>query len=426
MRIHVQGGAPLRGQYIPSGNSNAAIASIAASLLSDAACTITPLPETLSVQRTLQIAEQLGAQPRRNENTLLIQTSHVQTRTLESDVIHGFTPAILFLAPLLARRQYARFDWSEPLNRFQTHLIALRDLGLTVRVDASGFEVEAERWESRELILAETSVTGTALVCMLAATLGKKTTIYNAASEPHLRSLQSQLIQMGAQIDGIGSNLVTVYGVAEALKGGAFAIPFDHIEVASIAALGAMTPGQLSIHHINLPDLRLILKVYEQFGMPYYLETQEDGSYRLHIPDHEAGLRRADESDLAVSTAPWPGFPSDLIAMTTVLATQTRGSTLIHEKLFDNRLLFTDKLKAMGAHIVLCDPHRAIVIGKSPLQGEYMDTPDVRTGIALLAAAICAEGESVIDNAQLINRTFEGVLQKLKALGARIQEIDYE
>jgi UDP-N-acetylglucosamine 1-carboxyvinyltransferase len=206
--------------------------------------------------------------------------------------------------------------------------------------------------------------------------------------------------------------------VKTGLIGASHTVQPDHIEVASIAAISAVTPGRISIEPVIPVDMRMINKVYEQLGVQLILEDSS-----LHVYEH-SNLKIAslnEEVDLTISTAPWPGFPSDLIAIATVLATQTNGTTLIHEKLFSNRLLFVDKLKAMGAQIVLCDPHRAITIGASPLRGEYIDTPDVRIGLGLLVAALCAEGESVIDRAELIGRNFENVVGKLIGLGAAIE-----
>lgn len=422
MRISVEGNAPLRGTYTPSENSNAAIGVIAASMLTDAPSLLHRLPSTLSIQKMVSIAQHLGLKWHEAESPIRLETPHIQTRTLEMALTSHFAPSVLFIAPMLARRQNATLEWDDSITRLYTHLTALRDLGLPVKVDGNRIEIAAERWESREIILIESSVTATTLVCMLAATLGQKTIIHNAASEPHVRIVQQQLTQMGARIEGIGSNLLTIYGTTS-LQGATLTLPVDHIEIGSIAIIAALTRGQLSIQNVYLPDIRIILKVFERLGVHFFLENTQDDLYTLHLPEQEL-IRANPQADIAevnVSTAPWPGYPSDLIAMTTVLATQIRSTTLIHEKLFPNRLLFTDKLKAMGAQIVLCDPHRAIVIGKNNLRGEYMDTPDVRTGLALLAAALCAEGQSIIDSAELINRTFENVVDKLTALGARIQ-----
>jgi UDP-N-acetylglucosamine 1-carboxyvinyltransferase len=278
-------------------------------------------------------------------------------------------------------------------------------------------ELEATPWDQREIVLTQTSVTATSLVCMLAAALGKRTTIINAASEPHVVDLLDMLRAMGAAITGIGSNLLTIEG-ADKLNGAAIKICPDQIEAASVAAIAALTGGRLTIEGVVSRDLRLIAKVYERLGVQ--VNFDEDN---LIVPAHERLVTssREEDVDVSVESSPWPGFPSDLIAMATVIATQSRGTVLIHEKLFNNRMLFVDKLKAMGAQIVLCDPHRAIVDGPTPLQSEYMDNPDVRTGLAMLGAALIAQGETVIDNAETFDRNFAHVLDKLVAVGAKIK-----
>ncbi|GIK63163.1 MAG: UDP-N-acetylglucosamine 1-carboxyvinyltransferase [Chloroflexota bacterium] len=429
MRLTIEGQAPLHGDYHPSGNSNAAIATLAASLLTDAPVILRRVPNAQNVANVLEIARQLGASVTEIEpGTLQIQTPHVKSRVLDLTTTRRAPASMLFLAPMIARRRHVRIEWAESLSRIRTHMTALRDLGQEIEIDGTAVNITAVEWESKSILLTEMSVTATALACMLAAALGKQTTIYNAASEPHLRTLQHQLVQMGAKIEGIGSNLLTIYGVGEGFTGTTIDLPSDHIEIASIAAIAAMTEGHITIHDVHPPDLQMILKGYERLGLNFYLEAPKNGNGKhiLHIPEQQnmRVARLADETDVSLDTAPWPGFPSDLVAMAAVLATQTRGTTLIHEKLYDNRLLFTDKLKGMGAQILLCDPHRAIVIGKSQLRAEYIDSPDVRTGLGLFAATLCAEGKSTIDNAELMNYVFENVVQKLTALGAQIQVAD--
>ncbi|NDJ86874.1 MAG: UDP-N-acetylglucosamine 1-carboxyvinyltransferase [Chloroflexi bacterium] len=427
MRIAVQGRVSLRGDYHPSGNSNAAIGAIAAAMLTEAPTSLKRFPRTRSTEAMLNVAQQLGTTIVEDKaNTIQLLTPHIQTRILDPTMTRDIAASILFLAPMIIRRQHARIDWLRPINRLHTHLTALHELGQTVDVEGHHITVTAERWDTAELVLTWPSVTATALVCMLAAGLGRKTTIYNAASEPHLRLLQHQLVQLGAQVEGIGSNLVTIFGWGDKPGPADVELPTDHIEIASIAAISAMNEGQVDIHDVYLPDMRMILKVYERLGMDYYLEnTPENGDHQiLHIPEQRhLKISRASGDTPTIDTAPWPGFPSDLMAITTVLATQARGTTLIHEKLFDNRLLFTDKIKAMGGNILLCDPHRAVVFGHSPLRGEYIDSPDVRVGLALLAAALCAEGETIIDNAQLIDWAFHDITTKLSTLGAKIEGV---
>jgi UDP-N-acetylglucosamine 1-carboxyvinyltransferase len=306
------------------------------------------------------------------------------------------------------------FDF--PLHRIRTHLEALRDLGLDVQNSEGAVECKAVEWDQRSILLTQTSVTATALVMMLAACLGQKTIIHNAACEPQVQALAHFLASMGASIDGIGSNILTIHR-AEALQAAEMRVPSDHIEAASIVAIAAMTRGRVQITGTHAPDLTMIQKIYRRFGIS--LDLDQDS---IFVPRHETLMvsNREEDVDSSIETAPWPGFPSDLVGIATVIATQARGTSLVHEKLFNNRLIFVDKLKAMGAQIVLCDPHRAIVVGGTPLRGVYMDSPDMRTGFGLLAAALVAEGTSEIDNAQAIDRWFVGALEKLKQLNAHI------
>lgn len=419
MRIVVRGGSPLKGTFRPSGNSNSALALTAAALLTDEPVTLSGVPDTLSTAAMFETARALGTEMSREGSTVRLHTTTLNTRSLEQDITEGQVSSVLFLAPILARRRHARMEITFPLSRLHTHLAALRDLGVTVRATGSVLDFEAEQWHQRSIVLLQTSVTATALACMLAAVLGRDTTINNAATEPHIQDLLALLEHMGAQIEGAGSNRLRIKG-ADHLGGGALQISPDHVEIASIAAIGAITHGSLTIEGVNSDHLRMIARVLARLGVNLYFNGD---TVLLPVHDTLVASQQEEELDVPIETAPWPGFPSDLIAMATVIATQTRGTTLIHEKLFDNRLLFVDKLTSMGAQIVLCDPHRALVVGPTRLRGEYMDTPDIRTGLALLGAALCAESSITIDNAQLIDRTFENVIGKLAALGAQIEVV---
>lgn len=416
MRVHVEGRHPLNGQYRPSGNANAAIALMAAALLTDKPAALHNVPRTTSTKVMLQTAEHLGAEFNWEGSTLSLRAEQLNRRTLTSDVTNSFVGALLYLPAILVRRQYVQLEMDFPLNRIRTHLEAMRDLGLDVTINNGAVECRPVAWTYKDIILTQTSVTATAIVMMLAACLGKETVIHNAASEPHIRELANFLELMGAQIQGVNSNVLHIFGQTE-LHGAEATIGPDHIEAASIAALGALNGGRVEITGARQADMRMIDRVYQRLGIQLDIDDQA-----IFVPKHEALIisNREEDVDASIETAPWPGFPSDLVAMATVAATQARGTCLIHEKLFDNRLLFIDKLNAMGAQIVLCDPHRAIVIGPAPLHAIYMDSPDVRTGLGMLGAALVANGETVIDNAQVLGNSFDGVLDKLKALGARI------
>ena len=418
MRIHVEGGQPLNGIYQPAGNPNAAMALLAAALLTEHPVTLRNVPVTVSTRAVIALAERLGAQVAcSDESALAIRASQLTGRVLtEADTSSSIGP-ILFLAPLLVRRQHVRLEFDFPLNRVRTHLEALRDLGLDVVTASGAVECRAAQWNYRSIILAQASVTATAVVLMLAAALGKETIVNNAACEPHIRELALLLESMGAHIEGIGSNVLRVLSPPE-LNGAEATVGPNHIEAASVAGVAALSGGRVQIEGTRLDDLRMIDRIYRRLGIQ--LDTDENVVF---VPKHHqlAVSNREEDVDASIETAIWPGFPSDLVALATVIATQARGTSLIHEKLFNNRLLFVDRLKAMGAQIVLCDPHRAIVVGPTPLYAIYMDSPDVRAGLGMLAAALVASGTSVIDNAQALEHNFGGVIPRLKALGARIE-----
>jgi UDP-N-acetylglucosamine 1-carboxyvinyltransferase len=417
MRIRVEGGHPLNGTYQPAGSTNSAMALLAASLLTDQVVTLHNVPQTLNFLTMLSTAEKLGTQIQHiSESEITLQTPQITKRTLSTDDTSGLVGMMLFVPTLLVRRDHMRMDIDFPINRIRTHLEALRDLGISVNTSGGSVECKSSPWEHKDITLVQTSVTATGMVLMLAACLGQETIIHNAACEPHVQELAEFLCEMGAHIEGIGSNVLRVLR-PPTLTGATATISPDHIEASSIAALAALAGGRVQISGTQRSDLPMISKTYRQLGIVLDIDD-----HNIYVPRHEsfALSTREEDVDLTVETAPWPAFPSDLVAMATVVATQTRGTSLIHEKLFNNRLLFVDKLKAMGAQIVLCDPHRAIVVGPTLLHGIYMDTPDVRTGLGMLTAALVAQGESTIDNAQVIERTFAGVLPKLQSLGAKI------
>jgi len=417
MRIRVDGKRPLNGAYTPSGNTNAAMALLTAALLTDQPVKLSNVPHTVNMGAMLAVAKELGAKlDWDDEATVTIQTEQIGKRVLTQADTNGLVGMMLFLPPMLVRRQHIRIEFDFPLNRIRTHLEALRDLGQDVSTTSGAIECRAVNWEHKEIILTQTSVTATAIVMMLAAHLGKETIIHNAACEPHVQELANLLCEMGAHIEGIGSNVLRIISPPE-LCGAEAIIGSDHIEAASVAAIGALCGGRVQINSIRRGDMQMIVKTYRQLGIQ--LDADETVMY---VPKHESLSlsNREEDVDLTIETSPWPAFPSDLVAIATVAVTQARGTTMIHEKLFNNRLLFVDKLKAMGAQIVLADPHRAIVMGATPLHAIYMDTPDVRTGLGMLGAALIAHGESVIDNAQVIERQFAGVLKKLQGLGAEI------
>lgn len=417
MRIGITGNRPLRGAYTPGGNSNAALALIAASLLTDQPVTLRAVPPTASVALMLDVAGLLGAQVSRDAASVRLHTPALTTRLLNREMTAAKVGVVLFLPALLLRRQQIHMEIGYSASRLHTHLTALRDLGCRVTISGESVELGYAPWAQREIVLMQTSVTATMMAAMLAAGQPGDTTIFNAASEPHVCDVLHMLAHMGALVEGIGSNVLRIRG-AEALGGADETIAPDHIEAASVAALAALTGGRLTIEGVRAPDLRMIARVYERLGLRMELD---DG--HLYVPRHDSLMisSRDEEVDVSIETAPWPGFPSDLVAIATLIATQASGTILVHEKLFKDRLMFVDKLKNFGAQIVLCDPHRAIVVGPTALHADYLDTPDVRTGLGLLGAALVAEGETQIDGAEMFEWNFGDVLTRLQSVGAEIR-----
>ncbi len=416
MLIKIEGHHPLNGVYTPSSNPNAALPLMAAALLTESLVHLHNVPRTLSVQNLLEVMLGFGTTATWDGESLHIESTQITRRVLTQEDTELSVEMMLLVAPILIRRQHVRLEVDFSLNRIRPHLEALRDLGFDVVTTAHAVELRATAWEKKDILLTQASVTATALVMMLASRCGKETILQNAATEPHVQELAHFLVAMGASIDGIGSNRLTIIGV-DALHGAEATIGPNHIEVGSIAAITALCGGRVEIAGVRRADMRMITHIFRRFGIQCDL-----GETSLFIPNHEklSISNREEDVDSSIESAPWPGFPSDLVAVATVIATQAFGTSLIHEKMFANRLLFVDKLKAMGAQIVLCDPHRAIVIGSSRLTGIYMDTPDVRAGLGMLAAALVAEGETQIDNAQVLSHMFGDVLVKLSNLGARI------
>jgi len=420
MQIRVQGRIPLTGDYIPSGSTPAAAACLAAALLTDQPVTLSNLPQTATVRTLLELTRWLGAQHAggTSDSPLELITDVISHHRLTPDHTGGLMAGILFVAPILVRQGTVHLRSEVPSSGLRIALEALRDLGQTVHVNGSEVEINAVAWEYADILLTQSSVTATSLVMMLAARMGRETVIRNAACEPHIQTLAHLLVQMGARIDGAGSNVLTVVGVS-VLTGGHVTLPPDPVEAASAVAMIALTGGRGTVSGIIPRDLQMVVRVYRRLG----LIVEMNASLREVVIAGESDdmpVMREEDADAALESASWPGFPSDLLPMATVIATQMQATTLIHERMFANRLLFVDKLKGMGAQIVLCDPHRAIVVGKTPLQRTYLDTPDARAGLAMLAAALIANGETVIDNAETLDNAFDGVFDKLRALGASI------
>ena len=422
MRIKVEGGKPLNGSYAPSGSANAAAACLAAALMSEHPVTLANVPKTTTTGALLELAAFLGAEISGGEDKTPIEllTTQIAKRHLTPAVTGGMVGGMLFVAPILTRRGFVRLEVDFPLNRVRTHLEALRDLKQDVSIVGGAVEINAAKWDSLDILLSQTSVTATGMVILLAAALGRETVIHNAASEPHVQDLARFLVAMGASIDGIGTNTITIHG-GRPLHGCTYQIGPDHIEVGSFIGLAAVTRSEITIERAGVEHLRSTLMGFERLGVVCRIEGED-----LVVPGKQDMVIRSDLGGAVpkLEDQPWPAFPADTMSIALVTATQCEGVIVIHEKMFESRLFFVDKLIGMGARIVLCDPHRAVVVGPTKLHSGRVDSPDIRAGMAMLLAALCAEGESIIDNVGQIERGYERIDERLRALGAKVERVE--
>ncbi len=423
--FRVTGGRPIAGTFFPSGNKNEALPAVAAALLSTEDVVLENLPDIVDVRVMIEIASRLGAGVSWNgAGALTISPQSLCSDAPHPSVAKTIRGSFLFCAPLLAK--LGRVRMPRPggdkigRRRVDTHLLALTALGAQIRLDENGYDMSLDgRFQGSDVFLDEASVMATENAVMAAALAEGRTRIANAASEPHVQGLCNLLNNMGANIRGIGTNLLEVDGV-EKLSQGHHRIGPDHIEIGSFMALAAATGGELLIKNVRADDMRMINMVFNRLGVA----TEWSGDDLL-VPGGQDLEIVTDIHDAIpkIDDAPWPGFPADLISIALVLSTQARGTVLIHEKLFESRMFFVDSLSAMGAKIVLCDPHRAVVVGPAQLHGSTIVSPDIRAGMALLIAALIAKGESTIQNVGQIDRGYVAIEERLRALGAEIQRI---
>jgi len=434
MRFRVQGGARLSGTYYPQGAKNEALQVLSAALLTSNPVTYQNVPRILDVERHLELIKGLGACVEWLEDHTLRITAEVvePRRLLEPELKRLFRQirgSVLLVGALLGRcgEAYLYRPGGDKIGRrrLDTHLLGFEALGATISYDEKNelYKIVApRRLQGKFILLEEASVTGTANILLAAATAEGQTTLYHAACEPYIQQLCHLLVKMGVPITGIGSNRLTLQG--QNLLGGAHhAILPDVIEIGSIIGLSAMTQSPLTIAPVPVEHIGPILHPFERLGIPVTLhgESLQIDPPLLYEPDTlwEGHI-------LTLSDHTWPGTPPDLLSILLVVATQAAGQVLIHQKMFESRLFFVDRLIEMGAQVVLCDPHRAMVIGlgrRYPLRGITMSSPDIRAGIALLIAALSAEGESIIDNAEQIDRGYEAIDARLNALGAQIERV---
>ncbi len=426
-KLVIHGGVPLSGTVVPAANKNSALSVLAASVLTADELLVANVPRIRDVDAMLEILESVGVRVQwTGEHEVLVCAAGVHGTSIDRSLSEQIRASFLLAGPLLAR--FGRAEMPPPggdvigRRRLDPHLDGFRALGATTTHGRDILITAPHGLRAGDVFMDEPSVMATENVLMAAALTPGATVIGNAACEPHVQDLARLLVQMGADIQGIGSNLVTVNGV-ERLRGAHHTIAPDHIEIGSFMALAGVTGGELRIKDTIPGDLRMIRLVFDQLG----LQTEIDGSDVL-VPGGQRLVVKSDDGNYKrkVQDGPWPAFPADLTSIAVALATQAEGSVLIHEWMFENRLVFTDKLIGMGADIVLCDPHRAIVTGPRRLRGERLESPDIRAGMAMLIAALCAEGRSEIGNVSQIDRGYERIDERLRELGARIERVPTE
>ncbi|WP_299289790.1 UDP-N-acetylglucosamine 1-carboxyvinyltransferase [uncultured Mucilaginibacter sp.] len=431
--FEIWGGKPLKGEIIPQGAKNEALQVISAVLLTEEKVTISNIPNIVDVNKLIELLGDMGVKVEQTApDTYVFQADDINQDFFKSDAFKqkggSLRGSIMIVGPLLVR--FGKASIPKPggdkigRRRLDTHFLGFEKLGARFEYSASEefFDVDATNLQGTDILLEEASVTGTANVVMAAVLAKGTTTIYNAACEPYLQQLCKMLNRMGAKISGIKSNLLTIEGV-EQLGGTEHRLLPDMIEIGSFIGLAAMTESEITIKNVQFQELGIIPNTFSRLGIQFELRGDD-----IYIPaqKHYEIDTFIDGSILTIADAPWPGFTPDLLSIVLVIATQAKGSVLIHQKMFESRLFFVDKLIDMGAQIILCDPHRATVIGldkKVQLRGIEMTSPDIRAGVSLLIAALSAKGKSVISNIEQIERGYQHIDKRLIALGADIKRI---
>jgi UDP-N-acetylglucosamine 1-carboxyvinyltransferase len=421
----IEGGMALSGDVSPAGNKNAALPILAATLLTDCDVTLHNVPRIGDVGTMLQLLMEIGVTVRDEGSTIHLCGREAKVGRWRQDLFQQIRGSMLLAGPLLARFGVAVL----PLpggdrigrRRVDTHLLALESLGAQIDFNHYDFTMRTAGLHGADILLDEMSVTATENAVMAAATAKGTTIIRNAASEPHVQDLCNLLNILGAMIDGVGTNTLTIQGV-DYLGSGEFTISPDYLEVGSFLGLGAVTRGEIRIHGVVPEHMRMInLTFSDRLGVNMRAEGDT-----LIVADQQDLRIREDIGGAVpkIDDAPWPQFPADLMSIALVVATQAKGTVLIHEKMFESRLYFVDKLIGMGAKIILCDPHRAVIVGPSGLHGQELSSPDIRAGMALLIAALAAQGTSTIANVGQIDRGYQAIDAKLRSLGAHIKRVE--
>ena len=419
----IEGNRPLSGKIKAGGNKNAALPCLCAALLTDQKVVLRNIPEIEDVKVMMNVMRELGVEIEKIEDGVFaLEAKNISTVVVPREGAQKMRASILLAGPLLARCRRAVLPppGGDVIGRrrLDTHFLAFEALGAEILVD-SEFKIQTDRLVGADLFLDEASVTATENAVMAAVLSEGKTTITNAACEPHVQDLCRMLCAMGAEITGIGSNLLLIEGVRE-LHGADFTIGSDFMEVGSFIGLAAVTHSRLEIENACPEHMRMTRLAFEKLGIRW-----EVNGNNIIVPAEQRLKVKADLGGAVpkIDDAPWPGFPADLTSIMTVVASQVEGMVLIHEKLFESRMFFVDKLISMGARIVLCDPHRAVVSGPSKLHGAKLSSPDVRAGMAMIIAALCAEGVSKIQNIYQIERGYENIVGKLISIGASVERV---
>jgi len=420
----IQGGRPLQGTVRAAGNKNGALPILAATVLATEPVRLENVPRIRDVETMVELLVDIGADAAwTGPNEIVVDAANVNKTSLDLELCRRIRASFLLAGPLLAR--FGRVVVPPPggdvigRRRLDTHIRAFAELGVTVELNG-GYELSVERLVGTRLYLDEASVMGTENAIMAAVLAEGLTVVGHAACEPHIQDLCRFLSSIGARIEGIGSNVLHIEGV-EHLRGGSYRLGPDHIEVASFAALAALCGGTVTVEHVQPDDLISIIPAFRKLGIRIDVgetSVRVDSGQDLHVVDDLGGQIPKIESGI------WPAFPADLTSIAVTVATQATGTILIFEKMFESRLFFVDKLVSMGARIILCDPHRAVVTGPSQLYGERLESPDIRAGMAMVIAALCAEGTSTIGNIGQIDRGYESIDERLRGLGASIERAE--
>jgi len=416
----IHGGRPLGGEITPGGNKNAVLPMLAATLLTDEEVVLHNVPPIRDVASMLEILDHLGADVTREGQTVRVRAANVRGSDIPRALCEATRTSFMMTGPLLCRTGRAKLHppGGDQIGRrrLDAHFYGLRQLGVEVDVEALSFDATGGL-RGRTMFFDEASVTATEHILMVAAVAEGTTTLLNAASEPHVQDLVKLLSAMGARISGAGSNTLVIEGV-QRLGGATHRVVSDHIEAGSYLALAAATGGGLTVHDTSPSHYWMTHRVFERLGIEF-----ENAPGKLVLPAGQKPRVLADAGGAIprIADGPWPQFPSDLMSVMLVLATQAEGAVMFFEKMFESRMYFVDPLGQMGANIIVCDPHRVVVNGRTPLHGQTMRSPDIRAGMALVMAALCADGECVVQNAEIVDRGYENVEDKLRGLGADIE-----